>query len=126
MRWITWSCGQVTVFTNLAISASGGGTRDGRAAATRPSPNFLSAMEHASHLVLRRSDDTIGLVYQQVLRPLPAKEAVDRGEPVSETPVIFLSAKHVQHSRQALGRAIVGRRIQGIARKVVHAAMAHC
>src|ERR1700730_8824627 len=110
---MTWPFGQVTVFTNLARSPSSASTPDGRAAVWL-APDFFLAMEHASHLVLRRSDDTIGLVYQQVLRPLPAKEAVDRGEPVSETPVILLSAKHVQHSRQALGRAIVGRRIQGI------------
>src|SRR5260370_987979 len=125
MRWMTWSFGQVTVFTNLAISASGAGTRDGRAAAARPTPDFLSAMEHASHLVLRRSDDAIRLVYQQVLRPLPAKEAVDRGEPVSEAPLVLPSAKHAQHSRQAPGRPIVGRGIQSVAGKVVHAAMAH-
>src|SRR6202158_6110402 len=125
MRWMTRSFGQVTVFTNLAISASGAGTRDGSAAAARPTPDFLSAMEHASHLVLRRSDDAIGLVYQQVLRPLPAKEAVDRGEPVSEAPVVLPSAKHAQHSRQAPGRPIVGRGIQSVAGQVGHAATPH-
>src|SRR5258708_25119531 len=125
MRWMTWSFGQVTVFTNLAISASGAGTRDGRAAAARQSRGFLAAMERATHLVLRRSDDAIRLVYQQVLRPLPAKEAVDRGEPVSEAPLVLPSAKHAQHSRQAPGRPIVGRGIQSVAGKVVHAAMAH-
>ena len=88
------SFSQVTVFTILAMSALGVGTRDGRAAAARPAPDLLSAMEHASHLVLRRSDDAIGLVDQQILGPLPAKEAVDRGEPVSEAPLVLPSAKH--------------------------------
>src|ERR1700730_6565970 len=101
MRWMTWSFGQVTVFTNLAISASGAGTRDGRAVAARPTPDFLSAMEHASHLVLRRSADAIGLVYQQVLRPVPVQEPGGRGEPVSEAPTVLPSAEHAQHSRQA-------------------------
>src|SRR6202048_2809956 len=125
MRWMTRSFGQVTVFTNLAISASGAGTRDGRAATALPTPDFLSAMEHASHLVLRRSDAAIGLVHQQLLGALPAEEGVDRGEPVSEAPVVLPSAEHAQHSRQAPGRPIVGRGIQSVAGKVVHAAMAH-
>src|ERR1700737_600409 len=121
---MTWPFGQVIMFTNLARSAGGAGTSDGRAAAW-PAPDFLLAMEHASHLVLRGGDDARGLVDQQVLRTLPAEEAVDRGEPVSEAPVVLPSAKHGQHTWEALGRPIVGRRVQGIAREVVHAAMAH-
>src|ERR1700736_962060 len=112
---MTWPFGQVIMFTNLARSAGGGrpthrrgaARPDGRAAAW-PAPDFLLAMEHASHLVLRGGDDARGLVDQQVLRTLPAEEAVDRGEPVSEAPVVLPSAKHGQHTWEALGRPIVG------------------
>src|ERR1700687_1381775 len=121
---MTWPFGQVTVFTNLARSSGGAGTPDGGAGAW-PAPDFLLAMKHASHLVLRRGDDARGLVDQQVLRTLPGEEAVDRGEPVSEAPAVFPSAKHGQHSWEALGRPIVGRSVQSVAREVVHAAMAH-
>src|SRR5258708_29316298 len=124
MRWMTWPFGQVTMFTNLAKSAGGVGTPDGRAAA-RPAPDFFLAMGHASHLVLRCGNDALGFIYQQVLRSLPAEEAVDRGKPVSKTPVVLPPAKCGQHSRQTLRRPIVGRRVPGVARKVVHAPMAH-
>jgi hypothetical protein len=73
---MTWPFGQLTMFTSLARSAGGAGTADGRAA-MRPAPVLFLAMEHASHLVLRRGDDALGFVYQQLLRSLPTKEAVD-------------------------------------------------
>src|SRR6266511_2667638 len=121
---MTWPFGQVTVFTNLARSSGGAGAHDGGAAAW-PAPDFALAMEHASYLVLRRGDDARGLVDQQVLRTLPAEEAVDRGKPVREAPVVLPSAKHGQHSWETLGRPMIGRRVQGVAREVVYAAMAH-
>ena len=75
---MTCAFGQVTVLTKSAMLAGGADTPDGRVAAAARLPlDFLSAMQHASHLVLRRSEDAIRLVDQQVLRPLPAKEAVD-------------------------------------------------
>src|ERR1700738_166835 len=102
---MTWPFGQVMVFTKLARSSGGGGTPDGGGAACPP-PAFLLAMEHASHLVLRRGDDARGLVDQQVLRALPSEEAVDRGEPVSEAPVVLPSAKHGQQPWGDVGRTL--------------------